>query len=307
MVVRTGRGTYTRLAKPAPVADPRRLPSASRRLRKTLEAEGMEFALSCLDVLAGYTDIALRRFPHFSWVASGSEDRAAEAAERAGFSPVREPKQAQLALALALAADRNPLILRKTSIFYAAGDGLASVERALVDLHYEVTRERYPLDGAELLCVFYDVLTSVSADFPKMLRYAGLRRLRHEINWILGHNWGSGSISLKHTSTHPSGPPGSSSASRPSTRPGADEQDTRPSTIAHAPRGDGFGRRRQRSLGPGVARPQLQVRRARPVQPIAATAASGCRETFPERQEAARWPGMCIRTRATVCAPGLRP
>lgn len=186
MVIRTGRGTYTRRAKPTPVPDPKRLPSASRRLHKALKAEGMEFALSCLDVLAGYTHLALRRYPHFAWVASGSEDWAAEAAERAGFLSIREPKRAQLALALDLAGDRNVLILRKTSIFYAAGDGLASVERALVDLHYEVTRERYPMDGAELLRVFYYVLTSVSADFPKMLRYAGLRRLRHEIDWILG-------------------------------------------------------------------------------------------------------------------------
>ena len=185
MVARTGRGTYTRLPKPTPVPDPERLPSASRKLHKALKAEGIEFALSCLDVLAGYTHLALRQYPHFSWVASGSEDWAAEVAERAGFLSIREPKRPQLSLALDLAGDRNPLILRKTSIFYAAVDGLASVERALVDLHYEVTRERYPLDGAELWRVFYYVLTSVSADFPKMLRYAGLRRLRQEINWIL--------------------------------------------------------------------------------------------------------------------------
>ena len=54
-----------------------------------------------------------------------------------------------------------------------------------MDLHYEVTRQRYPLDGAELLRVFYYALSSVSMDFPKMLRYAGLRRLRGEIMWIL--------------------------------------------------------------------------------------------------------------------------
>ncbi len=179
MIARTGRGTYTRLPRPTLIPDPKTLPSASRTLHKALTTEGIQFALSCLDVLAGYTHLALRQYPHFSWVASGSEDWAAEAAERAGFLPIREPKRPQVPLALDLAGDRNPLILRKTSIFYA------TVERALVDLHYEVTRERYPLDGAELSRVFYYVLTSVSADFPKMLRYAGLRRLRQEILWIL--------------------------------------------------------------------------------------------------------------------------
>ncbi|MEW6567675.1 MAG: hypothetical protein AB1449_05825 [Chloroflexota bacterium] len=185
MIARTGRGTYSRLPKPTLIPDPKTLPSASKRLHKALTTEGIQFALSCLDVLAGYTHLALRQYPHFSWVASGSEDWAAEAAERAGFLPIREPKRPQVPLALDLAGDRNPLILRKTSIFYATVEGLATVERALVDLHYEVTRERYPLDGAELLRIFYYVLTSVSADFPKMLRYAGLRRLKQEILWIL--------------------------------------------------------------------------------------------------------------------------
>jgi hypothetical protein len=184
-LARTGRGTYTRLPKPTPILDPNRLPSASRTLHKALTTEGIQFALSCLDILAGYTHLALRQYPHFSWVASGSEDWASEAVERAGFIPIREPKRSQLPLALDLAGDRNPLILRKTSIFYATANGLASVERALVDLHYEVTRERYPLDGAELLRVYYYALTSASPDFPKMLRYAGLRRLRQEIEWVL--------------------------------------------------------------------------------------------------------------------------
>jgi hypothetical protein len=185
MIARTGRGTYTRIPKPTPILDPKRLPSDGVVLHKALTTEGIQFALSCLDVLGGYTHLALRQYPHFSWVASGSEDWAAESAERAGFLPLREPKRSQVALALDLSVDRNPLILRKTSIFYATAEGLATVERALVDLHYEVTRERYPLDGAELLRIFYYVLTSVSADFPKMLRYAGLRRLRQEILWVL--------------------------------------------------------------------------------------------------------------------------
>ena len=184
-LARTGRGTYTRLPKPTAIPDPDRLPSASRTLHKALMTEGIQFALSCLDILAGYTHLALRQYPHFSWVASGSEDWASEAAERAGFIPIREPKRSQLPLALDLAGDRNPVILRKTSIFYATANGLASVERALVDLHFEVTRERYPLDGAELLRVYYYALTSASPDFPKMLRYAGLRRLRQEIEWVL--------------------------------------------------------------------------------------------------------------------------
>jgi len=184
-LVRIGRGTYSLSAKPTAVAEPSTLPPASRRLHKTLATEGIQFALSCLDVLGGFTHLALRRYPHFSWVARGSEDWAASTAEAAGFVPIREPTRSQLSMALELAGERDSIIIRKSSIYYGTTNGLATVERALVDLHFEVTRKRYPLDEAELLRVFYYTLTSVSTDFPKMLRYAGLRKLREEIMWIL--------------------------------------------------------------------------------------------------------------------------
>jgi hypothetical protein len=108
-----------------------------------------------------------------------------EVLERAGFHPLRDPNSGQLAIALDLTSANELAVIRKTTNFYAVDDGLASVERALVDLHYEVTRDRYPLDTTELIRVYYNALTVISLEYPKMLRYAGLRHLRNEIEWVL--------------------------------------------------------------------------------------------------------------------------
>jgi hypothetical protein len=108
-----------------------------------------------------------------------------EAVEKAGFVPIRDPNNVQLNIGLDLAPVNEITVIRKTTIFYAVDNGLASFERALVDLYYEVTRERYPLDTAELIRIWYAALTTVSLEFPKMLRYAGLRRFRSEIEWVL--------------------------------------------------------------------------------------------------------------------------
>lgn len=99
--------------------------------------------------------------------------------------PLRDPNRDQLNTALDLTRANELTVIRKTTIFYAVDNGLASVERALVDLHYEVTRERYPLDATELMRIYYNALTTVSLEYPKMLRYAGLRRFRSEIEWVL--------------------------------------------------------------------------------------------------------------------------
>ncbi len=121
LIVRTGRGTYAFFEKPAPVVSQETLPDTSRRLYHALETKGLQFALSCLDILADYTHLVLRRFPHFCWVAGGSEDWAMEVAEEAGFTSLREPRRAQLSIALELSSADDLAIMRNTSIFYAAG------------------------------------------------------------------------------------------------------------------------------------------------------------------------------------------
>lgn len=184
-ILRTGRGIYSFTEKPTPLVSVETLAKSSKDLHYALRSEGIEFALSCLDILEGYTHLMLRRFPHFCWVLTGSEDWAMEAIEEAGFTPIRDPNNDQLSIGLGLASVNELAVIRKTTIFYASADGLASVERALVDLYYEVTRERYPLDTAELIRIWYSALTSVSLEFPKMLRYAGLRRFRSEVEWVL--------------------------------------------------------------------------------------------------------------------------
>jgi hypothetical protein len=185
LIVRTGRGTYTFSEKPSPLVSPETLPKDSRKLYRALEDKGIRFALSCLDILADYTHLILRRYPHFCWVQRGSEDWAMEVIEESGFVPLRDPNHDQINIALDLTPANELTVIRKTTIFYAVDNGLAAVERALVDLHYEVTRKRYPLDAAELMRIYYNALTTVSLEYPKMLRYAGLRRFRSEIEWVL--------------------------------------------------------------------------------------------------------------------------
>lgn len=185
LIVRTGRGIYAFSEKPTPLVSLETLPEGSKKIYLALEAGGIQFALSCLDILADYTHLILRRYPHFCWVQTGSEDWAMEVIEESGFTSLRDPNRDQLNTALELTRTDKLTVIRKTTIFYAVDNGLASVERALVDLHYEVTRERYPLDATELMRIYYNALTTVSLEYPKMLRYAGLRRFRSEIEWVL--------------------------------------------------------------------------------------------------------------------------
>ena len=129
-IVRTGRGTYSFSEKPTPVISYETLPEDSRKLYRALESKGLEFALSCLDILADYTHLTLRRYPHFCWVQTGSEDWAMEVIEESGFAPLRDPNRDQLNIALDLTRANELTVIRKTTMFYTVAAGLASMERA---------------------------------------------------------------------------------------------------------------------------------------------------------------------------------
>ena len=73
-ISRTGRGTYSFTKKPTPLVSIETLADNSKDLYRSLESAGIEFALSCLDILADYTHLMLHRYPHFCWVLTGSED-----------------------------------------------------------------------------------------------------------------------------------------------------------------------------------------------------------------------------------------
>lgn len=179
-----GRGFY-RFRKGA---FPPLSPSVSEKateLRALLRGEGLNCFVTGLDLLISFAHHLPVRFPHLVYVERAALAWAEGILTAKGFRVLPNPHGEQLALGLRLVGEADLVILRETANFYATKEGYATIERALVDLYFEVSREHYPVPSMELGRIFFNVLRFGPVSFTRLMRCAGRRQIEGEVRAIL--------------------------------------------------------------------------------------------------------------------------
>ena len=184
-LTRLGRGIYVVNRSPSrPRLPP--LPSESgRRIHQALYPEGIDFAITGLDILLAFTHQLLVRFPHLVYVERGSAEWAKETLKQAGFPALIEPTEREVRIGLELTEGAELVILRQTTDFYDVEDGWASLERALVDLYFESTRKGYTIPVDEVGRILLNALRSATVNYSRLLRWAMRRRVDAELRDVL--------------------------------------------------------------------------------------------------------------------------
>jgi hypothetical protein len=157
----------------------------AQKIKNLLSLEGIIFVVSGLDILLSFTHLLLVRFPHLIYTQDGSEEWAKETLETKQFFCLINPQKREIDMGMELSQDSELVILRPTASFYASEEGIASPERALVDLYCEVTRKGYPISLVEISRIFFNTVKDISPNYPMMLRYATRRGVEEEIILLL--------------------------------------------------------------------------------------------------------------------------
>lgn len=180
-LTRLGRGIYVVNRSPSrPRLSP--LPSESgQRIHQALYPEGIDFAITGLDVLLAFTHQLLVRFPHLVYVERGSAGWAKETLKQAGFPALIEPTEREVRIGLELTEGVELVILHQ----YDVEDGWASLERALVDLYFESTRKGYTIPVDEVGRILLNALRSTTVNYSRLLRWAMRRRVDAELRDVL--------------------------------------------------------------------------------------------------------------------------
>jgi len=178
-LTRLGRGLYTLDGSKSRLAVS--LSEAGRKIHEALYPEGINFTITGLDVLLAFTHHLLVRFPHLVYVERGSVEWAKETLRREDFACLVDPTETEIRIGLELAQGNELVILRETSDFYAVSRGVASVERALVDLFFESTRKGYTIPVSEVGRILFDTLRSTHINYTRLLRWAMRRGIDAEI------------------------------------------------------------------------------------------------------------------------------
>ncbi len=186
-LTRLGRGIYALNGSQSKLAVP--LSEAGRKIHRALYSEGIDFAITGLDVLLPFTHHLLVRFPHLVYVGRGSAEWARETLRRGDFACLIEPTEKEIGIGLELVEELAPslsrgselVILRETSDFYAVTRGVASVERALIDLYFESTRKGYPIHVTEVGRILFNALRNTRINYTRLMRWAMRRGIDAEI------------------------------------------------------------------------------------------------------------------------------
>lgn len=77
------------------------------------------------------------------------------------------------------------VILYTTEDFQYSSEGLASIEKAFVDLYFAITRNGYPLSLQELVRIYQNLSRLGNIDKKKLITVASRRNIQYDIRFIV--------------------------------------------------------------------------------------------------------------------------
>ncbi len=145
---------------------------------------GYEFFVSGLDILSIFMLHVPEKYPVLVFVDKYSvsdiiEHLRASKINAIDYSKVRRyPEISDLVLI------GDIVLLGITREFSYAENGIATFEKAFVDLYYEVTRKKYPLSLQELVRIYSNLKRRTGLDGKRLVKIASRRSLQRDIRFI---------------------------------------------------------------------------------------------------------------------------
>jgi len=126
-----------------------------------------------------------RRMVHLVYVRKGGGESAREALREAGLRRLLRPSREETTLALEEFPEEDLFVVREVSDFKGESNGVADLERALVDTYFETTRKRIPFPPEELGRIASRAISTGRVNVSHLLMLAGRRGVKGELRTIL--------------------------------------------------------------------------------------------------------------------------
>ena len=124
---------------------------------------------------------------HLIYVVKGSGESAKDLIEKKLMKlSILDPSRKEIR-SLFSHYNEDIIIIREvgeTSIEYHT-EGIAKIEKAIVDLYFETTRKRIPFEFSELAHILRNTLPRIKMNYTRLLRAASRRNVRSEFIIIL--------------------------------------------------------------------------------------------------------------------------
>ncbi len=158
----------------------------AERIVEILDEVGFEYYISGTDVVLRYMQHIPEQFPVVVFVEKVAKDAMMDRLSRNGIV-VMEPTELQKAYEKLVFSGSDSI----SAVVYVSDNsdyndrGIATPEKAFLDLYYAVTRNGYPISVQELARIYKNMIRLGTLDKKKLLEASTKRNLNHDIRFIV--------------------------------------------------------------------------------------------------------------------------
>lgn len=157
-----------------------------KRVQDLLDESGFKYFVSGLDILQRFMQHVPEQYPMILFVEKYAHDEIINYLSDGEFVVVKPSEiRRQYEDAVLAGIDKKQVIIYDTENFDYENDGIATIEKAFVDLYFSITRNGYPLSLQELVRVYQNLVRLGNIDKKKLITVSTKRSLQSDIRLIV--------------------------------------------------------------------------------------------------------------------------
>lgn len=157
----------------------------TEKIRDVLDETGFDYYISGLDILHKYMQHVPEQYPNIVFIRKESKAEVTEVLSGNNYKVIEPINLKEIYKNNVYAGiEEATILLYQTENFEDSENGLATIEKAFVDLYFAVTRNEYPLALQELVRIYANLVRLGNIDKKRMISVAAKRSIQYDIRFI---------------------------------------------------------------------------------------------------------------------------
>lgn len=163
------------------------LSKLAKEIMSVLNESGYEYFITGLDILSVFMEHIPESFPVLLFGDKYSIDEIYQVLRANNIDIITDVNKKNYLQIRQLSSVKEIALLKSTTEFSYSKNGIASFEKAFVDIYYAVTRNNYPLSIQELARIFINMKRRIMLNSSRIIKIASRRNLHNDIRYILDY------------------------------------------------------------------------------------------------------------------------
>jgi predicted transcriptional regulator of viral defense system len=156
----------------------------SKKIITLLEETGFAFYISGIDIVSRYLHHIPESYPFMVFVDKMAASEIIELLVKNKYNVVQSFAQKNSINELSF-REEKVVLLKETESFENVKDHFATIEKAFLDLFFDITRENFPLSLQELARVYQNLVRNAAIDLKHLVKIAYARNMQYDIRFIV--------------------------------------------------------------------------------------------------------------------------